>query len=160
MRRDAGLKWTDVQGNEAVKRLLHDTVVMPLNNPGLFKGLIRPWRGILLHGPSGSGKTLLAKALCGETHGRVTFINVAASTITSKWRGDSEKFVRVLFAMAKYYAPSVIFIDEIESLTSRRDSMGEHEASRRFKNEFLIEIDGLDYADANVLLLVNSNLPW
>lgn len=62
--------------------------------------------------------------------------------------------------MAKYYAPSVIFLDEIEGLASKRDSLGEHEASRRFKNEFLIEIDGLDYDDVNVLLLVNSNLPW
>lgn len=62
--------------------------------------------------------------------------------------------------MAKYYAPSVVFIDEIEGLTSTRDSLGEHEASRRFKNEFLVEIDGLHYDNVNVLLLVNSNLPW
>lgn len=62
--------------------------------------------------------------------------------------------------MAKFYGPSVIFMDEVESLTSKRDSPGEHEASRRFKNEFLTEIDSLDYENANVLLLVNSNLPW
>lgn len=68
---------------------------MPLNYPGLFKGIIKPWRGILLHGPSGTGKTLMAKALCSETQGKITFFNVAASTITSKWRGDSEKFIRV-----------------------------------------------------------------
>lgn len=62
--------------------------------------------------------------------------------------------------MAKFYAPAVIFMDEVESLASKRDSPGEHEASRRFKNEFLTEIDSLDYENANVLLLVNSNLPW
>lgn len=62
--------------------------------------------------------------------------------------------------MAKFYSPAVIFFDEIESLTSKRDSLGEHEASRRFKNEFLTQIDGLDYEDVRVLLLANTNLPW
>lgn len=102
VQRDFGIKWADVQGNAAAKQLLRDTVIMPLNYPDLFKGIVRPWRGILLHGPSGTGKTLMAKALCAETHGKVTFFNVSASTITSKWRGDSEKFIKVYSTVSHY----------------------------------------------------------
>lgn len=95
VQRKQEIQWSDIKGNDDIKQLLYDTVVMPLNYPDLFKGIIKPWRTILMHGPSGTGKTLLARALCSEIHGRVTFFNVAASTVTSKWRGDSEKFVRV-----------------------------------------------------------------
>lgn len=109
---------------------------------------------------SGTGKTLIAKALSSETREKVAFFNVASSTIISKWRGDSEKFIRVLFDVAKFYSPSIIFIDEIEGLASKRDSISEHEASKRFKNEFLTLMDGLDSESSNIFILANTNLPW
>lgn len=73
---------------------------------------------------------------------------------------NEDNFFQVLFTMATFSAPSIIFIDEFESLASRRDTPGDHEATKRFKNELLIQIDDLDIADGHVLLLANSNLPW
>lgn len=167
-----------MQGNEHVKQIFIESVILPLAYPQLFTKLTKPWKGILLHGVSGVGKTLLAKALNSETFDTVTFFNISASTLISKWRGESEKFLKVksrhqshfvkkyllfrqvLFTMARACSPSIIFIDEFESLASRRDSPKDHEATKRFKNEFLIQIDELDANDALVLLLANSNLPW
>lgn len=84
-----------IQGNDEAKEILNESVILPLQYPKLFSGVVKPWRGILIHGPPGTGKTMLAKALNSETFGKVTFFNVIPSTIISKWRGDSEKFLRV-----------------------------------------------------------------
>ncbi|XP_057899362.1 katanin p60 ATPase-containing subunit A-like 2 isoform X4 [Melospiza georgiana] len=86
------VKWDDIIGLDAAKRLVKEAVVYPIKYPELFTGILSPWKGLLLYGPPGTGKTLLAKAVATECN--TTFFNISASTIVSKWRGDSEKLVR------------------------------------------------------------------
>ncbi|KAJ9521218.1 hypothetical protein QJQ45_022945, partial [Haematococcus lacustris] len=152
------VRWEDIAGLDTAKRLLKEAVVQPLKYPELFTGLLAPWKGVLLYGPPGTGKTMLAKAVATEC--RTTFFNIQASTIISKWRGDSEKLVRVLFDLARHHAPSTVFMDEIDALMGARGGEGEHEASRRMKTELLIQMDGLAKSSALVFVLTATNLPW
>ncbi|KAI0012403.1 AAA-domain-containing protein [Xylariaceae sp. FL0662B] len=165
--------WSDVAGLEVAKNALREAVVYPFLRPDLFMGLREPARGMLLFGPPGTGKTMLARAVATES--KSTFFSISASSLTSKYLGESEKLVRALFALAKMMAPSIIFVDEIDSLLSQRSGSGEHEATRRIKTEFLIQWSdlqraaagrespngGRDRGDANrVLVLAATNLPW
>ncbi|KAI9091019.1 katanin p60 ATPase-like protein-containing subunit A-like 2 [Phlyctochytrium arcticum] len=153
------VRWSDIAGLATSKRLVKESVVYPLKFPSLFKGILSPWKGLLLYGPPGTGKTMIAKAVATECN--TTFFNISASSIVSKWRGDSEKLVRVLFELARYHAPSTIFLDELESIMSQRTSDGgEHEGSRRMKTELLIQMDGLAKSDEHVFMLAASNMPW
>ncbi|XP_016286867.2 katanin p60 ATPase-containing subunit A-like 2 isoform X2 [Monodelphis domestica] len=154
------IKWNDIIGLDAAKQLVKEAVVYPIRYPQLFTGILSPWKGLLLYGPPGTGKTLLAKAVATECN--TTFFNISASTIVSKWRGDSEKLVRVLFELARYHAPSTIFLDELESVMSQRGTAlgGEHEGSLRMKTELLMQMDGLARSEDLVFVLAASNLPW
>ncbi|KAK9434392.1 hypothetical protein V1505DRAFT_7626 [Lipomyces doorenjongii] len=161
--------WDDIAGLEQAKTSLKETVVYPFLRPDLFKGLREPARGMLLFGPPGTGKTMLARAVATESQS--TFFAISASSLTSKYLGESEKLVRALFALARALAPSIIFVDEIDSLLSSRSDTGEHEASRRIKTEFLVKWSDLAHAAAGkehkdgddaqrVLVLAATNLPW
>ncbi|KAJ3468388.1 hypothetical protein MRS44_002453 [Fusarium solani] len=165
--------WSDVAGLEIAKNALRETVVYPFLRPDLFMGLREPARGMLLFGPPGTGKTMLARAVATES--KSTFFSISASSLTSKYLGESEKLVRALFGLARTLAPSIIFVDEIDSLLSQRTGSGEHEATTRIKTEFLIQWSDLQRAaagretsdkekekgDANrVLVLAATNLPW
>ncbi|XP_033831792.1 katanin p60 ATPase-containing subunit A-like 2 [Periophthalmus magnuspinnatus] len=154
------VRWEDIIGLEDAKRLVKEAVVYPIKYPQLFTGILSPWKSLLLYGPPGTGKTMLAKAVATEC--KTTFFNISASSIISKWRGDSEKLVRVLFDLARYHAPSTIFLDELESVMGQRGSTmgGEHESNRRMKAELLVQMDGLARSDDLVFVLAASNLPW
>ena len=165
--------WADVAGLDVAKNALKEAVVYPFLRPDLFMGLREPARGMLLFGPPGTGKTMLARAVATES--RSTFFAISASSLTSKWLGESEKLVRALFALAKALAPSIIFVDEIDSLLSSRGGSSEHESTRRIKTEFLIQWSDLQRAAAGkeqtdrerkigdasrVLVLAATNMPW
>lgn len=164
---DEKVHWDDIAGLNNAKNSLKETVVYPFLRPDLFKGLREPIRGMLLFGPPGTGKTMIAKAVATESCS--TFFSISASSLLSKYLGESEKLVRALFYLAKKLSPSIIFVDEIDSLLTTR-SDNENESSRRIKTELLIQWSALSSATAKenentgdasrVLVLAATNLPW
>ncbi|KAJ1413285.1 SMAD/FHA domain superfamily [Sesbania bispinosa] len=184
---DIDVTFDDIGALENVKDTLKELVMLPLQRPELFcKGqltkvlcqniihsdftlelpFVQPCKGILLFGPPGTGKTMLAKAVATEAG--ANFINISMSSITSKvkfvpdwWFGEGEKYVKAVFSLASKIAPSVIFVDEVDSMLGRRENPGEHEAMRKMKNEFMVNWDGLRTKDTErVLVLAVTNRPF
>lgn len=151
------VKWSDVAGLESAKEALKEAVILPVKFPQFFTGKRKPWSGLLLYGPPGTGKSYLAKAVATEADS--TFFSVSSSDLVSKWMGESEKLVVQLFKMAREKAPSIVFIDEIDSLGSARGD-SESEAARRIKTQLLIEIQQTSSSDKRVLVLGATNLPY
>uniref|UniRef100_J3MAY6 microtubule-severing ATPase n=1 Tax=Oryza brachyantha TaxID=4533 RepID=J3MAY6_ORYBR len=151
--RSPAVKWEDVAGLDKAKQALMEMVILPTKRRDLFTGLRRPARGLLLFGPPGNGKTMLAKAVASESE--ATFFNVSASSLTSKWVGEAEKLVRTLFMVAVDRQPSVIFMDEIDSVMSTRLA-NENDASRRLKSEFLIQFDGVTSNPDDLVIVIGA----
>ena len=144
--------WDDVGGLDQAAAKLKEGVELPLKHPDAFKRLgIRPAKGFLLYGPPGTGKTLLAKAAARES--QANFIATKSSDLLSKWYGESEQQISRLFARARQVAPTVIFIDELDSLVpARGGGLGEPQVTERVVNTILAEMDGLEELQGVVLI--------
>jgi transitional endoplasmic reticulum ATPase len=152
------VSWEDVGGLDEAQMRLKEGVELPLRNPDAFRRLgIRPAKGFLLYGPPGTGKTLLAKAVAKESE--ANFIATKSSDLLSKWYGESEQQIARLFARARQVAPTVIFIDEIDSIApARGKGIGEPQATERVVNTLLAEMDGLEELQA-VVVIAATNRP-
>ena len=158
MDKSPNVTWNDIAGLEFAKKTINEILVWPMLRPDIFKGIRAPPRGVLFFGPPGTGKTLLGKAIAAQS--KSTFMSISASTLTSKWVGEGEKMVKTMFAIAAIHQPTVIFIDEIDSLLSR--SEGDMESSRRLKTEFLVQLDGANTfqgESGRILIIGATNRP-
>ncbi|MET4896788.1 CDC48 family AAA ATPase [Sphingomonadaceae bacterium jetA1] len=146
------VRWADVGGLDTAQMKLKEGVELPLKDPDAFRRLgIRPAKGFLLYGPPGTGKTLLAKAVAREA--QANFIATKSSDLLSKWYGESEQQITRLFARARQVAPTVIFIDELDSLVpARGGGLGEPQVTERVVNTILAEMDGLEELQSVVVI--------
>ncbi|PSR79566.1 hypothetical protein PHLCEN_2v6977 [Hermanssonia centrifuga] len=151
-------EYENIGGLDPIISSLRESVIYPLQYPHLFtsSSLLGAPKGVLLFGPPGCGKTMLAKALAKES--RATFINIAASVLTNKWYGESNKLVAGLFSLARKTQPSIVFIDEIDSFLRER-TKGDHEVTGMMKAEFMTLWDGLLSSTDRILVLGATNRP-
>ena len=153
------VSWEDVGGLNEVKERLKESIEWPLTKPELFEHFgINPPRGIVLFGAPGTGKTLLAKAIASEA--KANFITIKGPELISKWVGQSEKAIREVFKKAKQSAPSIIFLDEFESIASmRRSNSGDgSDVMNRVVNQLLSSMDGVESMEG-VIVVAATNRP-
>ncbi|MEM0263492.1 MAG: AAA family ATPase, partial [Saccharolobus sp.] len=151
------VRWSDIGGLEDIKEELKEVIEYPLKYPELYQNSgIEPPKGILLFGPPGTGKTMLAKAVATESG--ANFIAVRGPEVLSKWVGESEKAVREIFRKARMYAPSVIFIDEIDAIAPIRGASYDSGVTERIVNQLLAEMDGIENLE-NVAVVAATNRP-
>ncbi|KAI0783450.1 ATPase [Abortiporus biennis] len=155
---DIDVGFSDIGGLDPIISSLRESVIYPLLYPHLFSSstLLGAPKGVLLFGPPGCGKTMLAKALAKESG--ATFINIAASVLTNKWYGESNKLVAGLFSLARKTQPCIVFIDEIDSFLRER-TKGDHEVTGMMKAEFMTLWDGLLSSSDRILVLGATNRP-
>jgi len=152
------VKWSDVGGLEDIKQELKEAIEWPLKYPDVFrKADTNPPKGILLYGKPGTGKTLLAKAVANESG--VNFISIKGPQLISRYVGESERGVRETFRKAKHAAPTILFLDEIDSLIPRRGSSStDAHVTERVISQFLTEMDGIEELKGVVVLAATNRL--
>jgi len=151
------VSWDDVGGLKEAKQQLQEAVEWPLTKPEVFKRMgIHPPRGILIYGPPGTGKTLLAKAVAHES--KANFISIKGPEVMSKWVGESEKAVRELFKKARQVAPTIVFLDELDSIAPMRGRDTGSHVTDSVVNQLLTSIDGLESMEG-VIVIGATNRP-
>ncbi|RLF31233.1 MAG: ATPase [Thermoplasmata archaeon] len=145
------VSWDDIGGLEEAKQQLKEAVEWPLTKPESFRRMgITPPRGVLLYGPPGTGKTLLAKAVASESS--ANFISIKGPEVMSKWVGESEKAVRELFKKARQVAPTIVFLDELDSIAPMRGTDTGSHVTDSVVNQLLTSIDGLESMEGVVVI--------
>jgi transitional endoplasmic reticulum ATPase len=151
------VSWSDIGGLDEVKQVLVENVILPLKNPDLYEKYgIKPPRGLLLYGPPGCGKTLLAKAVAKESG--FNFIAVRGPEILSKWVGESERAIREIFKKARMHAPSIVFLDEVDSIAPIRGLLSDSGVTERVVTQLITELDGIKDLN-NVIVMAATNRP-
>jgi transitional endoplasmic reticulum ATPase len=145
------VSWDDIGGLEEAKQQLQEAVEWPLTKPEVFKRMgIHAPRGVLLYGPPGTGKTLLAKAVAHES--KANFISIKGPEVMSKWVGESEKAVRELFKKARQVAPTIVFLDELDSIAPMRGTHAGSHVTDSVVNQLLTSMDGMESMDGVVVI--------
>ncbi len=151
------VRWNDIGGLKSAKRELEEALIWPVKYPHVYERMgIEPPRGILLVGAPGTGKTMLAKAVATESG--LNFISISGPEIYSKWVGESEKAIREVFRKARMGAPSIVFLDEVESIGAHRGISEDEGVSERVLSQLLTEIDGFRNG-GYVFVLAATNRP-
>jgi len=152
------ISFRDVGGMESVKEQIRMKIIHPMANAELFKAYGKKiGGGLLLYGPPGCGKTHIARATAGEV--KASFISIGLHEVLSMWLGQSESNLHDLFEQARRRAPCVLFIDEVDALAANRSDMRQS-AGRHVINQFLSELDGVEYDNEGLLILAATNAPW
>lgn len=150
--------FADVGGMEQVKEEVRMKIILPLQQPQLFKAYGKKiGGGILMYGPPGCGKTYLARATAGEVN--ASFLAVGISDVLDMWIGQSEKNLHSIFEQARSHRPCVLFFDEVDALGANRTDMLKS-GGRQIINQFLSELDGVTSSNEGVLILAATNAPW
>jgi len=158
------VSFDDIGGLEEQKQSIMETILLPLGCPELFNNkddnfsdLCHPPNGILFYGPPGTGKTMTAKAIAKTA--RSTFMDIKMSKVTSKWYGETGKYVCAVFSLARKLAPTILFIDEVDAFLGIRGKFSEHAVDSQIKALFLSIWDGLDVTNG-VIVLGATNRPF
>eukprot|EP00731_Ephydatia_muelleri_P026333 Em0018g433a len=151
------VQYENIAGLQAAKEVLKESVILPLKFPHLFTGKRKPCQSILLYGPPGTGKSTLAMAVATEADS--TFFSISGSDVVSIWLGESDRFIRNLFELARANKPAIVFIEELD-IAFGAHSDSESDATRRIKTEFLVQMQEVGRDNDGLFVLGASNAPW
>jgi len=151
------VRFEDIGGIDDIIEIIREVIELPLNQPELFDYLgVKPHKGILLFGPPGCGKTLIAKAIANEI--KAHFISIKGPELFNKYHGQSEQNLRDVFEEGRYFQPSIIFFDEIDSIAQKRSGEEYLRFDSRFVNQLLTLMDGIEEY-GNVCIIASTNRP-